>query len=543
MRRRRLRYAAGTLGAALLVGAAAPRVRTAAVHVATVLFETSDRCMACHIGVTTSSGQDVSIGFQWRPSMMANSARDPYWQAGVRREVTDHPTDSLAIQDECTRCHMPMARLTAVAAGGQGRVFANLPAGSVPGDEARLADDGVSCSICHQIRAEGLGTPQGESGRFQVDTVMPADSRVVYGPFTTDSGRSRVMHSASSFIPTEGRHIQSAEFCADCHTLRTHSLGAGTGSSLPEQTPYLEWRASAYASSRPCQSCHMPEVAEDVPVTGVLGQARSHVSQHVFRGGNFFMLQQLERHRVELGVVALPQELDLEIARSLDFLQTRTARLEVNDARVAEGRLRADVVVANLAGHKFPSAYPSRRAWLHVTVRDSMGAVVFESGAFAANGSVVGNDEDRDASAYEPHHDTIDRPDEVQVYQSVMADPQGRPTTGLLTAVRYVKDNRLLPAGFDAAAGGADVAVRGAAERDGNFTGGGDRVRYSVDVSGRAGPFRVDAELWYQPVSYRWARNLAAYDTPETRRIVGWFDEMAPHSAVVVARAGVGGVR
>ena len=44
-------------------------------------FRTSDRCVACHNDLKTSSGEDISIGFQWRASMMANSSRDPYWQA------------------------------------------------------------------------------------------------------------------------------------------------------------------------------------------------------------------------------------------------------------------------------------------------------------------------------------------------------------------------------------------------------------------------------------------------------------------------------
>ncbi len=55
------------------------------------VFKTSDQCMACHNGLRTPSGEDVSIGASWRASMMANSSRDPYWQAGVRREVIDHP--------------------------------------------------------------------------------------------------------------------------------------------------------------------------------------------------------------------------------------------------------------------------------------------------------------------------------------------------------------------------------------------------------------------------------------------------------------------
>jgi len=54
-------------------------------------FHTADRCLACHNGLTTPDGKDVSIGFDWRSSIMGNSARDPYWQASVRREDIDHP--------------------------------------------------------------------------------------------------------------------------------------------------------------------------------------------------------------------------------------------------------------------------------------------------------------------------------------------------------------------------------------------------------------------------------------------------------------------
>ena len=45
--------------------------------------------MACHNTLSTSAGEDISFGTAWRASMMANSARDPYWHAAVRREIID----------------------------------------------------------------------------------------------------------------------------------------------------------------------------------------------------------------------------------------------------------------------------------------------------------------------------------------------------------------------------------------------------------------------------------------------------------------------
>jgi hypothetical protein len=196
-----------------------------------------------------------------------------------------------------------------------------------------------------------------------------------------------------------------------------------------------------------------------------------------------------------------------------------------------------EVAVSSRTGHKLPTAYPSRRAWLHVTVRDGAGAVVFESGALRPDGSIAGNDNDADPARFEPHHEVIERADDVQIYEAVMADAGGAVTTGLLSAVRYVKDNRILPEGFDKATARAEVAVRGGAAGDPDFVGGGDAVRYRVPVGGAAGPFEIDVELLYQPIGYRWAKNLAEYDTIESRRFLRLYDEMARVSATRLARA------
>src|ERR1700737_1912618 len=76
-------------------------------------FQTSDRCLACHNGIVTPSGEDVSIGFDWRSSMMGNSSRDPYWQGSVRRESIDHPESQAAIEDESSISNSQITRLGA----------------------------------------------------------------------------------------------------------------------------------------------------------------------------------------------------------------------------------------------------------------------------------------------------------------------------------------------------------------------------------------------------------------------------------------------
>ena len=502
-------------------------------------FQTSDRCVACHNGLATSSGEDISIGFDWRPTMMANAARDPYWQASVRRETIDHPESRAAIEDECSICHMPMAQYESKLAGHEGKVFAHL--GFDPDERGdRLAADGVSCSLCHQIGKQKLGTRESFVGGFVIDPADSRGERHEYGPFQMEAGHARVMRtSTGGFQPAESPHVRQSEVCATCHTLITKALGPGGKviGELPEQTPYLEWLHSGYRNTRSCQSCHMPMVAEDVPITSVLGTPRAGVSRHVFAGGNFFMQRIFNRYRNELGVAALPRELTEAAGRTVAHLEAEAARVGVGRMEVRAGRLEMEVSVENLAGHKLPTAYPSRRAWLHVVVRDRNSRTVFESGALNAAGSISGNDNDADPARCEPHHAVITSGGQVQVYEAILGDQAGSLTTGLLSAVGYLKDNRLTPRGFDKRTASKDVAVVGGALDDNDFGDGGDRVRYSVGLGEAQGPFQIEAELCFQPVAYRWAENLRRYDAAEPRRFSGYYDAMAPVSAVVLARA------
>jgi hypothetical protein len=386
---------------------------------ATSAFVTSHECLACHNGLTTPAGEDISIGAWWRASMMANSARDPYWHAGVRREVIDHPAAAHEIENECATCHMPMAHTIAKAAGRPGEVFAHLPVGADTSDVDRLAADGVSCAICHQIGPERLGTRESFVGGFVISGPTAAGERRMYGPFEIDPGRTTLMRSATGMTPAQATHIRESEVCATCHTLYTKALGpkGEVIGELPEQVPYLEWRHSAFRTERSCQSCHMPEVTASTRISSVLGEERTGVGRHTLVGGNFFMLRMLNRYRNELGVEALPQELEATALATIAQLQRDTATLSVVPVDAPSGQLGIDVTVRNLTGHKLPTAYPSRRAWLHVTVRDSQDRIVFSSGAIEPAGLIRGNDNDADATRFEPHHREIRSEDQVQIYE------------------------------------------------------------------------------------------------------------------------------
>ena len=503
------------------------------------LFVTSENCLACHNGLSTPSGEDVSIGTSWRATMMANSARDPYWQASVRRETLDHAESAAKIEHECSVCHMPMSHTTAVARGQQAQVFAHLPTDRHRGEADLLAADGVSCAMCHQIGPERLGTAESFTGGYVIDFDTPFEKRAVFGPYKIERGQTTIMNSATGLVPTEGMHIRQSEVCATCHTLYTTPLGAGGQAigRLPEQVPFLEWQRSEFAETKSCQDCHMPVVQERARIASVLGEERDDMRRHSFRGGNFFVLSMLSRYRDEMDVAALPEELERQVTGTIDMLRHDSARVAIERASLSADTLTVDVAVENLGGHKLPTAYPSRRVWLHFTVRDAADRVVFESGRVAPDGSIQGADHDRDASLFEPHYSEITDPGQVQIYESVLVDRTGAVTTALLSAVEYAKDNRLLPKGFEKAGAAADIAVRGGAVTDSDFSAGGDRVRYGVNVAGAQRPFRVAVDVLYQPISYRWAQTFSSYQAAEPQRFLRYYNAQAATSSATLAEA------
>jgi hypothetical protein len=523
---------------ALLLASAGPTRAGNRRSSSTPRFQTSDRCVACHNGMKTQAGEDFSIGVDWRASIMANSSRDPYWQGSVRRETMDHPTASTDIQDECSHCHMPMAFYQAHLQEKKNGVFSHLPFDLDKQTDVEAAE-GVSCSICHQISNKNLGTRASFVGNFIIDPPDAQGQHFEHGPYAIDAGHQRTMHSSTGgFVPTPAAQIRDSALCATCHTLYTVALdkdGNRVG-ELPEQVPYQEWLHSDYANKTSCQTCHMPEVRGETPVTSLFGELREGARRHSFVGANFFMLRMLSANRHDLSVAALPEELNTAAQHTVDFLQSQSARLSIHNAQISEGKLHAEVLVENLTGHKLPTAYPSRRAWLHVIIRDHSGRIVFESGGLNPDGSIKGNINDLDPTRFEPHHREITRSEQVEIYESILGDPAGHVTTGLITAVGYLKDNRILPSGFDKSSAEKDIQVVGDAAQDPDFTGKGSLVRYSASVEPSAGPFHIEAELWYQPIGFRWAHNLAPYRAEEPQRLVSYYNSQASGSAVVLVK-------
>ncbi|HEV2213791.1 MAG TPA: hypothetical protein VGR64_00800, partial [Terracidiphilus sp.] len=308
-------------------------------------FRTSERCINCHGTLKAADGKDASIGLDWSASIMANAARDPYWQGSVRREVLDHPEASATIQNECATCHMPLAHLQDKAQHHFSAVFALLPLRA--GDpHTAAAAEGVTCTVCHQIQPDGLGTSATANGNFAV-APLSTTPRPVFGPYDAPDRIDKVHILAAGYAAVQSETIQQAALCASCHTLYTTAYGPGGKpiGRLPEQMTFLEWQHSSFSASQTCQQCHMPAVQGATNVSSIMGQPRTGVRRHTFVGANFFMLAVLNANRDALAVTASPDRLAAAAASTTAYLQSHAAQLTVSPAQLAGGTLSFSVQV------------------------------------------------------------------------------------------------------------------------------------------------------------------------------------------------------
>ncbi len=503
-------------------------------------YSGNGECAACHNDAATGDDasivvleeagpRDLSINRAWQTSLMANSARDPYWHAVVASELAKYPTLTEEINDTCTRCHAPMANDYAKKEGLPIQIFDVNPTEdelaqgvvAVEGfygknDEDAMfnhAMDGVSCSLCHQISDDGnLGTDEGMSGRWVVNE-FPEDNiadRPAYGQYADPDGA--YMREQAEFTATFSAHISESGTCGSCHNLQTNPVDdngdAVEGvSHFTEQAVYTEWENSIFddEGSNPtsCQSCHMPKIDQLIPIAlGSSNAPRENFAEHTFLGANTVVQDMLKNFKNELGVDPAITEADFDesIERNREFLKS-SAIVELTNPVLDDDNFTVDVEITNLTGHKLPSGYHTRRVYLHMLVTDATGQVVYENGRIQADGSIDGVSEDANPNSYEIHYDRITSPTQVQVYQAITGDESGAQVHSLLAATKFLKDNRLTPAGFNKADVPDDIAVQGEAADDGDFDNGKDTVTYVVPNSGTA-PYNVLVELRYQPLSY-----------------------------------------
>ena len=478
-------------------------------------FLTSDQCSSCHDATGTLSPirpdlptmmfpdateplANVSPYGEWRYSMMGLSGRDPIFFAQLDTETTLHAnlqnhlgTAPEFIEDLCLHCHGVMGQRQFHIDNGSGGFFTRPELNDTNSKYGALGRDGVSCTVCHHVSPDGLGTSSTFTGNFNVG---PASE--VYAQYSNP--QTYPMHAALGLTPELGSQINDPGLCGSCHTIilpvydsqGNQVMENGQPKTFYEQATFLEWLNSNF-STVPCQSCHLPTQFGAPPTTlsykianiedntfppvmfrepdpDITLQIRNPFGRHTLLGINVFALEMFTQFRKQLGLYAMDPNLSpphyLEpvppvssprtaISSSVMIATTQSAVINIPSVIEVNGNLQADVRVLNLAGHSFPSGEGFRRAFIDFQVLDRNGNVLWASGETNSDGVILGANGmpltteffTSTQQTFQPHFWTgnpITSPDQVQIYEELVRDPQNMLTTSFLALDTKVKDNR-----------------------------------------------------------------------------------------------------
>ncbi len=514
-----------------------------------------------------------------------------------------------AVTNICMTCHGAMGTRTLheknpTATLGTDIVFHADPS-SPTFHLGGMARDGISCTVCHHM-VEAPNPPNGITplafflntrinGNFDMG---PADK--IYGPFADNTIATHPMKEALGATPVHSSYIQSSEMCGACHTINLPVVDVGTPKVVKnqvitpthnvEQATYVEWLNSSYETdyhpgphAQSCQACHMPQGITD-PDRGI---ALAHIvsriafsqddsypetthsapkdqinvrlrktgfARHELLGLNAILLEMFRQYPEVMGVSTndymSSSKTDLEDAIAHVIRQARQESARVNvRTRVAGGKLIADVAVANLTGHRFPTGVSFRRAWIQFEVRDitapAGAAPIFVSGRTDAKGRIVDQNGSvlptesfaRDAHGhqqYQPHFDErnpITRSNQVEIFEELTRDATGNFTTSFVHRDHTIKDNRLLPRGWSRT--GPTPALpayflhatypEGRAANDPTFTDGQGHavVRYAIALPRGVNPahLRVTATLYYESFTPYFLALRSSGNGPASKRL------------------------
>lgn len=507
--------------------------------------------------------KNISPFGEWGASLMGLAGRDPVFQAQRESETLTYPSVKDEIDNTCYTCHGVMGKRQ-LDIDKPGTLFTHKHFLATNGPDAiygGLARDGISCLACHRMTPDGLGTQASFTGNFQVTA-----PQTVFGPFKDVV--TFPMQNAVGMTPLHGDAISDPAMCGSCHVVETEILNKnltynrstfGKQPKSHEQTTYLEWLNSRFqtkaapgpgATPQTCQQCHMPRTVNGQPITTKIAniedntyvdasgkpfpntapaaditmKARGEYGRHTFVGANVFVLEMLKQFNTQLGLAVdqksgdpnydttnfsvLPR-FELSTAEATKQVQSDSANVAIRAVRKSANGLDVDVEVVNKTGHKFPSGVGFRRAFIEFTAMDASGNIIWSSGRSNDQGVLIDDSgtplvTEFSKTTWQPHWRIITGSKYAQIYESRTKDLQGLLTTSFLGLAKPVKDNRLMPGGWNPngpyASWTTPVAVPMNAS-PGYYNGAGnDLVTYRMPANIAARAKLVRAVLNYQSI-------------------------------------------
>jgi hypothetical protein len=525
--------------------------------------------------------------------MMGLSGRDPIFFAQLDTESTVHSNlkgkgilSAPFIQDTCLSCHGVMGQRQYHLDKGNGpfTFFTRNQLNDPNSKYAALARDGVSCMVCHQMIDQKLDDPSTYTGKF-----LLGPPGQVFGPYPSGNSLEKVgdnvipapMINSVGILPVFGSQIGESKLCASCHTivLPVYDAKGRQVSTDFEQTTYFEWLNSTFANAnyQSCQNCHMPDhfkgtklayqianiedstfpvvpkigTPTSLPLEQLILETRTEYGRHQLNGINPFALEMFDQFRNVLGLYPTDGLLPDPLRETYNgqknavdgaVMQAQaSARVSFDSVSMSGSQLQADVRVKNLAGHKLPSGVSFRRAFLDFQVLDDHGNILWESGGTNHNGVITdtaGNPLvteffSRRQQSYQPHFWTgnpITSDQQVQIYEELVRDPQGRFTTSFLSLDDKVKDNRLQPQGWSYSGPKADITKSEGTDPDPNYQSGCacSVVLYRLTLAGPlAAAAKVQATLYYQSIPPYYLRQRSEdAGGPDTRRLIKFTNQL-----------------
>ena len=319
---------------------------------------------------------------EWRQALHSNAFRTPFYRASVNILIR---TKGIEFSRHCDSCHNPIGVLS-------GALTKNSSL------DRSFDRDGLTCMTCHSIQSVETKLGNG-SFVMGVPAVMVDEKGNRIPGIVPDAEILANLDRHSKAVMQDFYH--SPEFCSACHKANLPPP-LNDYKWIRAFTAYDEWQGSKFSQRNPltfysadfttCQNCHMKREAISLPDYGA-------------KNGT------LASHRWLAGNTAVPfyYGFDEQLNKTIQFLKSGNylnvdifgLKPSSSDTMIAPlgstpFTLKADetvdayVVIQNKnIGHSLiPEVRDLYEAWVQFTVKDTAGAVIYDSGFLKPDGKL-----------------------------------------------------------------------------------------------------------------------------------------------------------